>query len=112
MSGRPLVFVFILSSLSLNRDKVYYHTDVKNIASSYYPIINRWINKADGTLKTLALPPDVLFEGGKQGVEKRTGSLSDGFFEGGKQQSVEKRTGNLPRTGDLPPIGSAVDGLA
>ena len=90
----------------------YYHTGVKNVASSYYPIVNRWINKADGTLKTLALPPDVLFEGGKQSVEKRTGSLSDGFFEGGKQQSVEKRTGNLPRTGDLPPIGSVVDGLA
>ena len=53
----------------------YYHAGVKNDASTYYRIIHRWINKAEGTLKTLPLPPDLLFESQKQGVEKRTESL-------------------------------------
>src|SRR5205807_9392452 len=52
-----------------------YHAGIRNIASTYYPIIHRWINKAEGTLKTLLLPPDLLFESQKQGAEKRTESL-------------------------------------
>src|ERR1700724_3606075 len=27
----------------------YYHAGIKNLASTYYPIIHRWINKAEGT---------------------------------------------------------------
>jgi hypothetical protein len=53
----------------------YYHAGVRNVASTYYPIIHRWINKAEGTLKTLLLPPDLLFGSQKQGSEKRTESL-------------------------------------
>jgi hypothetical protein len=92
----------------------YYHSGVKNIASSYYPIVHKWINKSEGTLKTLSLPPDVLFENRKQGFEKRTGSLSG--IDGGREQGFEKRTGSLSgidggreqgfekRTGSLPEI--------
>jgi hypothetical protein len=53
----------------------YYHTGIKNVAGSYYPLIHKWINKAEGTLMTLPLPPDVLFENQKQAGQKRTGSL-------------------------------------
>jgi hypothetical protein len=53
----------------------YYHAGINDIASTYYPIVHKWINKSEGTLKTLPLPPDVLFESQKQGFEKRTGSL-------------------------------------
>lgn len=53
----------------------YYHAGIKNIASTYYPIVHKWINKSEGTLKTLPLPPNVLFGSQKQGFEKRTGSL-------------------------------------
>lgn len=62
----------------------YYHTGVKNVTSLYYPLVHKWINKAEGTLMMLPLPPDVLFENQKQASEKRTRSLSgiDGVIGG------------------------------
>lgn len=82
----------------------YYHAGIKNIASTFYPIVHKWINKSEGTLKTLPLPPDVLFESQKQDFEKRTGSLPG--LDAGSIWSFEKRTGSLPG------IDGAVNGLA
>ena len=45
---------------------IYYHTDIKNTASNYYNIIHNWINKAEGTFKTLALPPNLLSQSREQ----------------------------------------------
>ncbi len=53
----------------------YYHTGLRGVVSSYYLIIHRWIDQADGTLKTLPLPPKMLFESQQCRVERRTESL-------------------------------------
>jgi len=82
----------------------YYHAGIKNKASVLYPIVHKWINKSEGTLKTLPLPSDVLFDGQKQSFERRTGSLST--LDAGSIWSLEKRTGSLPG------IDGAVNGLA
>ena len=82
----------------------YYHAGIKNIASSFYPIIHKWINKSEGTLKTLPLPPDVLFRDQKQSSEMRSGSLL--AIDGSRKQSSAIQTGSLPA------IDGVVDGLA
>jgi hypothetical protein len=45
---------------------IYYHTGIKNEAIDYYHIIHKWINKAEGTFKTLALPPHLLSQSREQ----------------------------------------------
>lgn len=82
----------------------YYHSGIKNVASTFYPIVHKWINKSEGTLKTLPLPPDVLFKGQKQSFEKPIGGWS--VIDGGRKRSFETQTGNLLA------IDGVVDGLA
>ncbi len=82
----------------------YYHAGIKNIASSFYPIVHKWINKSEGTLKTLPLPPDVLFRGQKQSFEMQSGNWL--AIDGSRKQS------SVMQTGSLSAIDGVVDGSA
>jgi hypothetical protein len=81
----------------------YYHAGIRNSISTFYPIVHTWINKSEETLKTLPLPPDVLFNNQEQQFVKRTGSLP------GLNTSP---LWGVKRTQSLPHVDGAVDGLA